>query len=180
MKRNLQLLILVLICIVIRPAYSQQTATIGKTISTVQLVDASNHPKAIPFIGDKVMMIFYMDVDAKNVNNPLSEALKEKKYPKDKVSGLGIINCKDTWIPEALIRKGIQKSEKKSSESYVLLDTNLTLSKSWGLGDCNDRVVIIVIGKDSRIKFIKSLKSQDECKAIVPAFLKTLDKELSL
>ena len=123
-------------------------------------------------------MIFYMDVDARNVNNPLTEALKEKKYTKDKVSGLGIINCKDTWIPEALIRKGIQKSEKKSSESYVLLDTNHTLSKSWGLGGCNDRVVVIIIGKDSKIKFIKSLKSEDECKAIVATFLKTLDNEL--
>lgn len=180
MKKSISLIIILVFCLIIQNADAQKTATVGKSVSAVQLVDANNNPKAIPFLGDKVMMIFYMDVDARGVNNPLTDALKLKKYPKERLSGLGIINCKDTWVPISMIRKGIQKNEKQSAGSHVLLDTNLKLSKAWGLGDANDRIVVLIIGKDSKIKFIKTLQTEEDCKAIVPTFLKTIDKELLL
>src|SRR6266498_3634082 len=100
-----------------------QQAALGKSVSSLQLVDPNDQAKAIPFIGEKVVVLFYTDPDEKDVNDPLSEALKAKNYPKDKYAGIGIANCKDTWIPDAAIRMKARQKEKQFPGSIVLLDT---------------------------------------------------------
>ena len=179
MRKNLFLTFSLIFFLVMANLYAQQTATVGKTLSSLQLVDPNDAPKAIPFIGAKVIAIFYTDPDEKDVNDPLSDAIKAKNFPKDKYAGIGIANCKDTWIPDAAIRMKARQKEKQFPGSIILLDTKRDLSKAWGLGDCNGLGVVIIIGKDAKIKFIKNIKTQEESKAIISAVLKIIQEELA-
>lgn len=153
--------------------------SIGKSVSNLQLLDGNNNPKSIPSFGEKLVVIFYTDPDEKDVNDPISNALKIKNYPKEKFVGLGIANCKDTWIPDAAIKMKARQKEKQFPGSSVLLDTKRIVSSAWGLGDCNNAGVIIIVGKDSKIKFIKSIKNQDESKATIPAVIKAIEENIS-
>jgi len=151
---------------------------IGKSVSTLSLIDPNDNPKAIPGIGEKVVMILYTDPDVKDVNDPLSIAVREKKYSKDKYAGVGIANCKDTWIPNAGIRMKARQKEKDFPGSVVLLDEDYDLIKAWGLGDCDEKGVVIIIGKDKKIKYHKVISSQEESKSIIPAVIALLEKEM--
>lgn len=156
-----------------------QNAAVGTTVNKQVLNDPNDNPKVLPFLGEKVLAIFYTDPDEKDVNDPLSDAIKAKNFPKDKYAGIGIANCKDTWIPDAAIRMKARQKEKQFPGSIVLLDTKKILSGSWGLGDCNNMGVVIIVGKDSKIKYIKYVKSQEESKSIIPAVLKVIEENLS-
>ena len=156
-----------------------QNAAIGTTVNKQVLNDPNDNPKVLPFLGEKVLAIFYTDPDEKDVNDPLSDAIKAKNFPKDKYAGIGIANCKDTWIPDAAIRMKARQKEKQFPGSIVLLDTKKILSASWGLGDCNNMGVVIIVGKDLKIKYIKYVKSQEESKSIIPIVLKTIEENLS-
>lgn len=179
MIKYLSIALLLMTFISIYNLRAQQTATVGKTVNSIALVDPDNSPKAIPFIGSKVIALFYTDPDTKDVNDPLSDALKAKNFSKDKYAGIGIANCKETWIPDAAIRMKARQKEKQFPGSIILLDANRTLAKAWNLGDCNEMGVVIIIGKDAKIKYIKNVKTQEESKAIINTVVKTVQDELA-
>jgi len=158
---------------------AQQTAAVGKVVSSVKLIDSKNNPKDIPFFGEKVIVLFYNDPDVKDVNDPLSEALKAKNFSKEKYVGIGIANCKDTWTPNSAIRMMVRKKEKQFPGTVILLDEDLSLAKAWGLGNCDGTSVVVVIGKDSKIKFVKKIKTQEESKLLIPTVVKIIQDELA-
>ena len=179
MRKNLILTISVIFitCLTItKTSGQQQTVAVGNSVSNQQLVDPNDKPKTIPFIGEKVIAIFYTDPDEKDVNDPLSDAIKAKNYQKDKYAGIGIANCKDTWIPDAAIRMKARQKEKQFPGSVILLDTKRIVSKAWGLGDCNNLGVVIIVGKDSKIKYIKNVKTKEESKNIITNVLKIIEE----
>ena len=47
----------------------------------------------------KVHVLFYVDPDEKDTNNPASEALDKEKFPPDKFQSIGMINMAATWMP---------------------------------------------------------------------------------
>jgi predicted transcriptional regulator len=157
---------------------SSQTNIIGKSIQSLILRDSNDKNVAIPNVGKQVIIIFYTDPDEKDVNDPLSNAIKAKKYPKDKYTAVGIGNCADTWLPNSAIRMGTRQKEKQYPGSVILLDIDRVLSKAWNLNDCNDKGVFIIIGKDQKIKYINYVKSQEESTAIITIVLKTIEEEL--
>lgn len=177
--KNLSLLSLLMFFLAIGKVNAQQTASVGKTLTSIQLVDPNDNPKNIPYIGEKVIAIFYTDPDEKDVNDPLSDALKAKNFPKEKYAGLGIANCKESWIPDAAIRMKARQKEKQFPGSIILLDSKRALAQAWGLGDCNGVGVVIIIGKDAKLKYIKNVKTQEESKAITNAVIKTIQDELA-
>ncbi|MFW5781526.1 MAG: hypothetical protein ACOCXD_03065, partial [Bacteroidota bacterium] len=93
----------------------------GKTVSTLKVIDPDNNPKDIPYLGEKVVMILYTDPDEKDVNDPLSNAVKAKKFPDAAYQGIGIANCKDTWIPDAAIRMKARQKQEQFPGSVILL-----------------------------------------------------------
>jgi predicted transcriptional regulator len=154
-------------------------AGIGKTVTNVQLKSADDKPMSLPFFGQKVLAVFYNDPDAKDVNDPLSDAIKAQKFPKEKFAGIGVADCADTWLPNSVIRYAAREKEKKYTGSVVLIDEDRVLSKAWELGNCDDKGYIIVVGKDLKIKYIKQIKNQEESKAIIPAVLAILESEIA-
>ena len=59
-----------------------------------------------------------------------------------------------------------------------MLDENYILSSAWGLGDCNSTGVVVIVGKDKSIKYVKKVKAEEESKAIVAEVIKVLENEL--
>jgi hypothetical protein len=153
-------------------------AQVDKQVSNVQLVDVNNMGKSIPYLGNKVFTLFYVDPDVQDVTDLLSDALNAKKYPKEKYGAIGVVNCKDTWFPNSAILAKAKQKQNKFPESLILLDKNYILSNSWGLGKCDNIAMIIVVGKDSKVKYIKAIKSKDEGYNITPAVLKVIDSEI--
>ena len=127
---------------------------VGDTVSSVQVRDANNEPAWIPDIGKKVISLFYTDPDVKDQNEKFREELKAKNFDKNKYRGMGVANLKDTWKPNFIIRK-IIRGKMEKFKSLILTDVDHTLKNKWNLGDCNEKDVVIIIGKDRKVKYFK-------------------------
>jgi predicted transcriptional regulator len=158
---------------------SQTGEVVGKTMSALQISDANNQPKPIPFVGEKVLFLQYTDPDVKDINDKLSDAVKAKKFDEAKYQGIGIANCKDTWIPNAGIRMKARQKEKQFAGSIVMLDEDHVLPKALGLGDCNGIGVLLIVGKDKVIKYMKRIKSEEESLAATAEVIKILEEEIN-
>jgi predicted transcriptional regulator len=128
---------------------------VGDTVSSVQVKDANNNPAWIPDIGKKVISLFYTDPDVKDQNETFREQLKAQKFDETRYRGMGVANLKDTWKPNFVIRKIIRGKIEKF-KSLILTDIDHTLRDKWKLGDCNEKDVVIIIGKDRKVKYIKA------------------------
>lgn len=151
----------------------------GNLAVKVILTDTDNMPQNIPYLGEKMLLLFYIDPDVSNINEPLFNALKDKNFSVLKFCTIGVVNCKDTWIPNTIIRTKSRQKQVLNPKSIILLDKNNSLARGWGLGNCDNRSVVIVVGKDSKIKFSQSIKSQEESKNSIPIVLKTIEDSIN-
>jgi predicted transcriptional regulator len=134
------------------PAYALK---VGEPVKSVQVKDAKDNAASIPDIGAKVVTIFYTDPDVKDQNEPFRDLLKAANLDKSKYRGVGVVNMKDTWKPNFIIRK-IVRGKIEKFKALILTDPDHLLKKAWNLGDCDEKDVVIIIGKDKRVQFIKS------------------------
>ncbi len=153
-------------------ASSGQAAMLGEELANLSLKDADGQPATIPDFGKKVLTIVYADSQTADLNDPVADALKASGVDVAKVRGIGLANLKDTWVPNYIARMIIRRKVEKY-ESTILLDEEGTVPAKWDLGDCDDESVIIVIGADKRVKYIKkgAVRGEeiDEVVAIVRA-----------
>jgi uncharacterized protein len=175
--KHLLVILLAFACFALHPATAGENI-VGKTVSTVKIIDPDNKPADIPFLGQKVVMVVYTDPDVKDVNDPLSVAVKAKNYPTTDYAGVGIANCKDTWIPDAAIRMKARQKQQQFPGSVILLDEGRKISQDWELGDCNGKGVVILIGKDKKVKYFKKVSTPEESKAITAEVIRIIDAEL--
>src|SRR5664280_254171 len=133
---------------------SVNAAAVGQVVSNPQIRDAEDNPATIPDFGTHVIGLTYSNVAAGDLGDPLSNAIKAKKYDKTVYRGLGVANLKDSPIPNFLIRSKI-RDKIKQYNAVILTDADLTLPKAWGSGDCKDKSVFILIGKDKKIKYLR-------------------------
>lgn len=127
--------------------------SVGQRVGNVEIRDANNNSAYIPNLGKKVISIFYNDADAADLNDPLADALKAKKFDESKYQGIGIANLKDSKAPNFIIRKIVQGKIEKYN-STILTDPDLILAKKWNLGNCNNTSVVLIIGKDKKVKYV--------------------------
>lgn len=151
---------------------------VGKTMTSLMISDANNAPKQIPFVGEKVLLIQYTDPDVKDINDKLSEAVKAKKFDEKLYQGIGIANCKDTWIPNAGIRMKARQKEKQFAGSVIMLDENRVIPAALGLGDCNEAGVLLIVGKDKVIKYMKKITSEEESLKATSEVVNLLEAEI--
>jgi predicted transcriptional regulator len=125
----------------------------GETLKPVELKNYDEATLPIPDFGKKVIALFYGDADVSDQNDPLADALSAKNFDKQFYRGLGVANLQDSKAPNFIIR-GVVKSKVEKYKSVILLDPNLALATAWGLGDCNNTSVIVVIGPDMKVKYL--------------------------
>lgn len=150
-------------------------ASVGQDLSNPQIRDANDKPASIPDFGTHVISLFYADTSVSDIADPMSDAIKAKKYDKTVYRGVGVANMKDSAAPNFVIRKIIQGKIEKY-KSTILTDVDLTLPGAWGLGACKGKSVFILIGKDKKIKYLKYAdKNNPWRKAEVDAVIKMMD-----
>lgn len=140
---------------------------VGQKLSSV-VIDGDNGGKIAggawnsdTDIGGKVTLLFYVDPDEKDTNEPLSAAIKDKKFPKDKIQSFGFVNMAATWLPNVIITEIIKGKQKKYKETTMVRDINRVLVKKWGFQD--DSSVVAIFGKDQKLLYYKAgAHTQDE------------------
>lgn len=129
-------------------------ASVGQVLANVEIRDANNAPASVPNLGKKVLTIFYTDPDVSDLNDPFADALNAAKLPTETFQGIGVANLKDTWLPSSLIRAIVRKKIEKY-DSVILTDPGHLLPTAWGLGDCNEQSVVLVIDKAAKLRYMK-------------------------
>lgn len=150
----------------------------GKALQQVKLVDMNDKPRNIPYMGEKMLFIVYLDPDVEGITDELTDTINKKGFSQAKLGALGVVNCKDTWIPDKAIITKARFMQKKYPESEILLDKSSTLKTNWSIGDCNNVAVIMIVGQDKKIKFIKKVKTKEEARIQISIIIRLLDSEL--
>ena len=100
----------------------------------------------------KVISIFYVDPDEKDMNVHVEDALlKDPGLDRTRYKGLGITNMKATALPNFLI-KGIVKSKQEKTGAIILLDYDYTILNLWGLQ--NDSSNLVIVDKERICRYV--------------------------
>ena len=150
-------------------------ASVGQVMPNLTLKDAKDKPTKIPHFGKKVLYIVYADTQTADDNDPLSDALRAKKFDQKRYTGMGIANLKDSWQPDFIIRMVIRRKIKQYNRT-ILADEDGTVPAKWGIGDCDDKSVAMVIGKDKKLKYLKKGKVRG---AEIEKVVKIIEAELA-
>ncbi|AHG20774.1 hypothetical protein Z042_15040 [Chania multitudinisentens RB-25] len=91
---------------------------------------------------------------AKEMNDPLIEAIKAAKLPHDRYQTTTIVNTDDAIIGTAVfVRNSIEDSKKTFPWSQFIVDSNGNVRKAWDLQPKSS--AIVVLDKQGNIQFAK-------------------------
>jgi predicted transcriptional regulator len=99
----------------------------------------------------KIKVLFYVDPDEKDLNNHVSEALADEKFPLTKYGSIAIINMAATWLPNFAIAKSLKSKQKKYPDTLYVKDLKKVLVKKWDLSDDDSNVLLF--DKDGNVLF---------------------------
>lgn len=161
MKKILPLLILLgFLC---GSAFAATPLQVGDTAPDWSFNDADENAFTMASWPAKVLLISYVDPDKSDLNEAFNEALqkarKEGRLLDADYKGLGIVDCKATWKPDALIRTMAGKKAKKYKRT-ILFDYAANLRAAWGLK--KDSSNVILLDKNRVVKYISRGKIADE------------------
>ena len=134
-------------------AYGQQPK-LPKKVKNVKVLDLDGNEASLPYFGEKNLMIFYIDPDKHKQNEAFTVEMEQNhKAEGDNLYGFGIMNLADApMIPNKIARSMAQKRTEKNGAT-VLSDQDHVLRDAWGLGDCNNMFVLLVVSKDGELVY---------------------------
>ena len=178
MKRVLCVLALVSVCLFAQNALAE--LTIGEVPKVVTLKDdAGGRLDGTPWssseLTGKVSIVFYVDPDEKDLNNPASEALKAEAFPLEKYQSYGIINMAATWLPNFAISSSLKKKQEKYKSTIYVRDYDKALVNAWGIAD--DTSDVLAFDKAGKLIFKKEGQlTADEIKMLIKTIRDHLDQ----
>lgn len=127
-----------------------------RKVQNVELLDLDGKPAKLPHFGDKNLMIFYVDPDRHKQNEEFTYELERNhRASGENIYGFGVMNLMDApMIPNGMARSMAKKRTAKNGAT-VLADESRTLSKAWGLGDCNNQFVLLLVSKEGELVFMR-------------------------
>lgn len=145
-----------------------------RKVSNVTVLDLDGKPASLPYFGEKNLMIFYVDPDHHKQNNDFTVELEENHRAQgDNIYGFGVMNLKDApMVPNGMARN-MAKKRTASNGATVLADQERTLSTAWGLGDCNNQFVLMLVSKEGELVFMRKGELSEADKA---AFYEALEQ----
>ena len=90
----------------------------------------------------KIYTVFYVDPDERDLNNPLADALKARKFDRKKVNSVAIVNLAATWLPNMILEAKLKEKQKKFPDTVYVKDKKKILVKEWNLADDNSDILI--------------------------------------
>ena len=65
-----------------------------------------------------------------------------------------MLNLRDTWLPNSIVRNLARKRTEKNG-ALILSNIDRSLAQKWGLGDCNNKFVLLIISKEGELVFCR-------------------------
>ena len=167
---------LLLMAIFVVSAVEAQELTTPRKVENVTIKDISGNTVTLPEFGKKNLLIFYVDPDSYmkgGANKKLSDELEENgRAAGAAIRGFGVMNFPDTGLPKNMVRNMARKRSEKNGAT-ILDDDQQLLKQSWGLGDCNNKFVIMIVSKEGELVYC----AKDDLDAAgIEAFYKFVDK----
>ncbi|MBD2780114.1 YtfJ family protein [Xenorhabdus szentirmaii] len=98
---------------------------------------------------------------AKEMNDPLIQALKKANLPHDKYQTTSIVNTDDAIFGTTVfVRNSLEDSKKQFPWSQFIVDSNGVAKNAWGLEPKSS--AIIVLDKNGHVKFVKDGKLSNQ------------------
>lgn len=104
----------------------------------------------------KVHVLFYVDPDEKDTNNPASDAIDKEKFPEDKFHSYGIINMAATWMPNFALNIALKEKQDRYPKVTYVRDYKKVVVKAWKIAD--DSSDVLVFDKKGNLIFKKEGK----------------------
>ncbi len=153
-----------------------QEQTLPRKVENLTINDISGNATTIPQFGEKNLLIFYVDPDSYlkgGSNKKLSDVLEENgRAEGPSIFGLGIMNFPDTGLPKGMVRNMARKRSEKNGAT-ILDDDKQLLKEKWGLGDCNNKFVIMIVSKEGELVYCAKENLDD---AGIKNFYEVVDK----
>ena len=125
-------------------------------VEDLELIDLFGKPTStLPMWGEKNLLIFYVDPDKHRQNHEFTVEMEEnKRAAGDNIYGFGIVNLKDSWypVPDGFVRALCRKRTEKNGAT-IITDPDHTVAKKWGLGDCNNYFIIMIVSKEGELVY---------------------------
>lgn len=90
----------------------------------------------------KVHILFYVDPDVRDINEPFSQALKKRYFDRKKYASVAMINLAATWLPNAILESKLKIKQKEFPDTIYVKDKKKVLVDKWGLADDNSDILI--------------------------------------
>ena len=91
----------------------------------------------------KVAVIYYIDPDERDMNEPFYKTLKEADFKEGSFKSIAIVNMAATVIPDFLFESKLKKNQKKYPKTLYVLDKKSMLVTKWGMQDNSSCVTVI-------------------------------------
>lgn len=144
MKRILAAAVVMVLCCVFSAISAE--LKVGDKAPDFMLPDSTGKVYSLssPELQGKVLSVFYVDPDKKDVNGHVEDALlKDPGLERNvRYKGLGISNLKASNMPNFLI-KSVIKNKQEKTRAVILLDDDYKMIKLWGLKNHTSSVVIL-------------------------------------
>ncbi|MBE6194414.1 MAG: hypothetical protein E7140_01610 [Rikenellaceae bacterium] len=167
---------LLLAVMFVASAVEAQELSQPRKVENLTINDINGNPTTLPQFGEKNLLIFYVDPDSYlkgGANKKLSDALEENgRAAGPAIRGFGVMNFPDTGLPKNMVRNMARKRAAKNGAT-ILDDDQQLLKKAWGLGDCNNKFVIMIVTKEGELVYCAKDDLDD---AGVENFYKVVDK----
>lgn len=143
-------------------------------VENLELRDLRNKPAKMPYWGEKNVLIFYVDPDKHRQNHEFTVEMEENHLATgENIEGFGIINLKNTTFPNAIVR-AIARKRTEKNHATIITDPDCSVAKEWGLGDCNNMFVLMIVTKEGELVYCKkgelTKEEQQEFYKIVDAY----------
>lgn len=142
-----------------------------RKVQNVEVLDLDGKPVRLPRFGEKNLLIFYVDPDRHKQNEEFTlDMERNHRVEGDNLYGFGIMNLKDApMIPNGMARS-MAKKRTAENGATVLADQERILSRAWGLGDCNNQFVLLLVSKEGELVFLrKGVLSKEDIAAFYKA-----------
>ncbi len=132
-----------------------KTMKMSRKVENVTIKDLKGDPTTLPMLGEKHLLIFYVDPDHPSQNNDFTYWLEDNDpFGELDLLGFGVMNLKDApFVPNVIARKLAARRTAKNKE-LVLSDEGRIISEAWGLGNCNNLFTILVVTRDCELVYM--------------------------
>ena len=136
-----------------------------KKVENVMLETLKGAPASLPMWGEKNLLIFYVDPDHANQDMAFADEMEEKHLAAgENIYGFGVMNLKDAPLIPNTLACTIANNRTKKNGATILVDKGRILSTAWGLGDCNNSFVMLLISKEGELVYMHKGKHSEEDK----------------